>query len=140
LSKTGWIIKADTIKELASKIGMVGMTAEALENTIAKYNEYCKLGKDIEFSRDPKTMEPINQPPYYAMPLVPNFVNTQGGPRHNDKAQVMNPYNEPIRRLYSSGELGSIYGFLYEGGGDVGECMAFGRIEGGNAAAEKSLK
>jgi predicted oxidoreductase len=44
---------------------------------------------------------------------------------------------EPIARLYSAGELGSIYSFLYQGGGNVGECFAFGRIAGRNAAAQE---
>jgi len=45
----------------------------------------------------------------------------------------------PIGRLYSAGELGSIYSFLYQGGGNIGECFAFGRIAGRNAAAEVPL-
>jgi predicted oxidoreductase len=44
---------------------------------------------------------------------------------------------KPIPRLYSAGELGSIYSFLYQGGGNVGECFAFGRIAGRNAARER---
>ena len=40
------------------------------------------------------------------------------------------------RRLYSAGELGSIYSYLYQGTGNIGECLAFGRIAGRNAAAE----
>ena len=45
----------------------------------------------------------------------------------------------PIPRLYSAGELGSIYSFNYNAGGNVGECFAFGRIAGRNAAKEKPL-
>ncbi len=130
----GWIKRADTIAELSKSLGV---PLGPLENTIQKYNHYCEEGKDQDFDRDPKTLEPINEPPYYGMPLVPNFINTQGGPRRNEKAQIVNPYGEPIGRLYSAGELGSIYGFLYQGGGNVGECLAFGRIAGRNAADEK---
>lgn len=43
----------------------------------------------------------------------------------------------PIPRLYSAGELGSIYSYLYQGTGNIGECLAFGRIAGRNAAAEQ---
>ena len=39
-------------------------------------------------------------------------------------------------RLYSAGELGSIYSYLYQGTGNIGECLAFGRVSGRNAAAE----
>jgi succinate dehydrogenase/fumarate reductase flavoprotein subunit len=70
------------------------------------------------------------------MPIVGGILNTQGGARRNAKAQVVQPDYSPIPRLYSAGEFGSVYGFLYNGGGNVGECMAFGRIAGRNAAAE----
>jgi len=130
----GWIKRASTISELAKSLGF---PPTKLEDTISRYNHYCEQGKDPDFDRDPKSLDPINEPPYYGMPLVPNFINTQGGPRRNEKAQIMNPFDEPIRRLYSAGELGSIYSFLYQGGGNVGECLAFGRIAGRNAAAEK---
>jgi succinate dehydrogenase/fumarate reductase flavoprotein subunit len=129
----GWIKKADTIRELAKKLGV---DATGLAETIDKYNHYCEQGKDPDFNRDPNTLEAINEPPYYGMPLMPNFINTQGEPRRNEKAEIVNPFGEPIPRLYSAGELGSIYGFLYQGGGNVGECIAFGRIAGRNAAAQ----
>jgi predicted oxidoreductase len=48
----------------------------------------------------------------------------------------MRPDGTPIARLYSAGELGSIYSYLYQGTGNIGECLAFGRISGRNAAAE----
>jgi succinate dehydrogenase/fumarate reductase flavoprotein subunit len=34
--------------------------------------------------------------------------------------------------------LGSVWGMLYQGGGNIAECIAFGRIAGANAAAEKA--
>ena len=51
-------------------------------------------------------------------------------------AQIMRPDGSPIARLYSAGELGSIYSYLYQGTGNIGECLAFGRVSGRNAAAE----
>ena len=35
----------------------------------------------------------------------------------------------------SAGELGSIYSYLYQGTGNIGECLGFGRIAGRNVAA-----
>jgi hypothetical protein len=35
--------------------------------------------------------------------------------------------------------MGSMYSYLYQGTGNIGECFAFGRIAGRNAVAEKSL-
>ena len=65
------------------------------------------------------------------------MLNTQGGPRRNEKGQIVRPDGQPIPRLYSAGELGSIYSYLYQGTGNIGECLAFGRISGRNAVAEK---
>ena len=42
----------------------------------------------------------------------------------------------PIPRLYSAGELGSIYSYLYQGTGNIGECLAFGRSRAATPPAE----
>jgi len=47
------------------------------------------------------------------------------------------PDGSPIPRLYSAGELGSIYSYLYQGTANIGECLAFGRVAGRNAASER---
>ena len=53
---------------------------------------------------------------------------------------MLNPEGEPIPRLYASGELGSIFGQLYPGGGgNIAECIAFGRIAAENAAKEPRI-
>ncbi len=73
----------------------------------------------------------ISNPPYFAIQLWPGAPNTQGGPRRNEKAQVVDTKGMPIPRLYSAGELGSIFGMLYpSGGGNLAECITFGRIAG----------
>lgn len=154
----GWIIKADTIRELATRIGR---DPDAVEATVKKYNEYCAAGVDPDFGRgaDPglgkvKTLadsksgspavgkvkarlEPIHSPPYYAIEAKPQILNTQGGPRRNKYAQVLDSMGKAIPGLYSAGELGSIYSDCYQGGGNVGECIAFGRIAGMGAAKER---
>ena len=129
----GWIRKGDTLRELAEKIGI---PADNLEETVSRWNQYCRDECDPEFGRDPLTMVAIDTPPYYEVIQWPS-ANTLGGARRNKDAQVLNPDGEPIPRLYSSGEFGSIYGFLYQRGGNLAECIAFGRIAGKNVAAEK---
>ena len=64
------------------------------------------------------------------------MINTQGGPRRNERSEILRPNGEKIPRLYSAGELGSIYSYLYQGTGNIGECLGFGRIAGRNVAAE----
>jgi succinate dehydrogenase/fumarate reductase flavoprotein subunit len=130
----GWILKADTIRELALKMGK---NPDALEKSLATWNRSCAAGNDSEFGRPKERMIAIQTPPYYAMELVPAFVNTLGGPRHNGRAQVLDTNRKPIPRLYSAGELGSVFSYGYQGAGNFSECVAFGRIAGEHAAAEK---
>lgn len=42
----------------------------------------------------------------------------------------------PIEDLYSAGEFGSIWGNMYQGTGNIGECVVFGRIAARNAMAK----
>lgn len=128
----GWISKADSLAALAA---LVGLDPAALEQTVARWNRDCAAGRDAEFGRT-LMLAPLGAGPYYAVELSPSMLNTQGGPRRNERAQIVRPDGTPIPRLYSAGELGSIYSYLYQGTGNIGECLAFGRIAGRNAAAE----
>lgn len=147
----GIIIKAQTIRELAEKIKV---PADALEATVKRWNTDIKNGKDTEFGRilkrDPKgkstfagreapiVSEPLSEEgPFYAVPLYPTMLNTQGGPKKNIKGQVMDPLDRPIPRLYAAGELGSMWGSIYQGATNNAECIVFGRIAGREAAKEK---
>jgi succinate dehydrogenase/fumarate reductase flavoprotein subunit len=133
----GWIIQGDSVKDLATKIGV---DPQVLMDTVRNYNLYCKQGEDLECDREPMTLVALDTAPYYAVKLWPGGPNTQGGPRRNRKAQVMRADGTPVPRLYSAGELGSIYGMLYPvGGGNLAECIAFGRIAGDNVSRHCSL-
>jgi predicted oxidoreductase len=113
----------------------LGLDPEALEATVERWNIACAAHHDAEFGRT-LMLAPIVKPPFYAVELSPSMLNTQGGPRRNEKGQIVRPDGTPIPRLYSAGELGSIYSYLYQGTGNIGECLAFGRVSGRNAAAE----
>ncbi|MBI2908957.1 MAG: FAD-dependent oxidoreductase [Chloroflexi bacterium] len=132
--KKGWIVGGHTVGELAGKIGMLAAT---LEDTVRNWNKICAEGKDAEFGRT-KDLTPLDQPPFYAVKLFPGGPNTQGGPRRNSKSQVLNAFGGRIPGLYAAGECGSTYGMLYPGaGGNLAECIAFGRVAAENAVKEK---
>jgi succinate dehydrogenase/fumarate reductase flavoprotein subunit len=138
----GWVIRANTIEELAGKIsadpdngGM--MSPAALRATMNRYHEHCQTGEDVDFGKPKEWLQSIQDPPYYAVKLWPGGPNTQGGPKRNTGGQSLRVDNTPIPRLYAAGELGSVWGMLYQRGGNIAECIAFGRIAGMNAAAEK---
>ena len=146
----GWIVKADTLAELAGKIKI---KPEALEKTLGKWNNDIKTGVDTLFHRavnrptDDETANPehvravwsapIEKAPFYAMELYPAMFNTQGGPRRDVRGQILDVYGKAIPRLYSAGELGSMWGMVFQGASNIAECMVFGQIAGRNAAAEK---
>jgi succinate dehydrogenase/fumarate reductase flavoprotein subunit len=132
----GWIVKGETIPELAAKLGI---KPEELEATIARYNENCKQQVDPDFNRPKQSLVAIDKPPYYAVKLYPTMVNTQGGPKRNGKCQVEDPFGEPIPRLYTAGEMGSFWGWMYNGGGNNAECLCTGQIAARNAVALKPL-
>jgi succinate dehydrogenase/fumarate reductase flavoprotein subunit len=130
----GWIKSADSLAGLAP---VVGLDPRVLVDTVGRWNCSCEVQHDAEFRRT-LMLAPIVKPPFYAVELSPSMLNTQGGPRRNERGQIVRPDGTPIPRLYSAGELGSIYSYLYQGTGNIGECLAFGRISGRNAAAEAS--
>ncbi|WP_417142256.1 FAD-dependent oxidoreductase [Raoultibacter massiliensis] len=134
----GWIFKGETIEELAKNIkaerpchdeseAINGIDGAALAATIEKYNSYCEAGKDPDFNRDAKHMLPLNNPPYYAIELGYSSINTQGGPERNENCQAMDPFGEPIPRLYSTGEFGSYNAFVYDIG-NILEAITTGRV------------
>jgi len=127
----GWIVRGETMKELAGKLGI---NPADLETTVYRYNEQCENGKDPDFGRPARSLTPLSKPPFYCVKLYPATYNTQGGPRRNAKCQVVDPDNRPIPRLYSAGELGSFWGWMYNGGGNNAEALCTGQIAGRNAA------
>ena len=137
----GWFIKADTLEALGKKIEIknffgevVGMDAAGLVETVSKYNEYCAAGKDLDFGRASETLVPLSKPPFYAMEVCDCQTQTGGGPQHNGYAQTLDAFGTPIPRLYSAGELGFIYGVIYNGGASAA-AYAEGRVAGKHAAA-----
>lgn len=126
----GWIIRTKTVRELADHLSLDAVT---LEDTLAKYNEYCRNGNDPDFNRPRQDLSPI-ETPYYAIEVWPAIANTQGGPRRDKESRVLDPYGKPIPGLYAAGEFGSIWGFIYPGGCNNSECLVFGQIAGRNAA------
>ena len=129
----GWITKADSIRGLAEKLNI---DSKGLQETIDQYNRDWKDGRINAFGRLPNQMAPIEEAPFYGVELCLSIINTQGGPKHNCRAQALDMEGRPIPRLYKAGELGSFFGHLYQGGSNLPEALAFGRLAGEGAAAE----
>ena len=151
-----WIVQADTIEELAEKLGV---DVDGLNATLAVFNPNAEEGIDPvwhrgEYQFDINTagdatrtdiknpcLAPIAKGPFYGSPIVPGTCGTNGGPRINTNAQVLNAFGQPIPRLYAVGNLsGSIFGDSYPGGGGcLGAGGVMGMLAGFHAAALESL-
>ena len=138
----GEVLVGNTLEELAEAIRQSNggedapdFSTEKFVATIAAYNKRFDAGEDADYGRPFSTMVPVKDGPFYALKIGPTYFNTMGGPRRNAKAQVINVDGYPIEGLFSAGELGSIFCDMYNGSGNLGETMVFGRIAGFNAAA-----
>ncbi|MBI2857935.1 MAG: FAD-dependent oxidoreductase [Chloroflexi bacterium] len=99
----GWIIRANTIEELAGKIlaepdnnGL--MSGNTLKATLEQYNRFCDKGCDDEFRKAKEWLQPVDGPPYYAVKLWPGGPNTEGGPKRNVNGQCPGGPSGPIPR------------------------------------------
>ena len=128
----GRFVKAETLAELATKLGI---PADAVQETIKTHNSYMAEGKDPDFNRQyTKSMIPLAEGPFYAIAQWPAVHHTMGGLRINKDAQVIDIWGNPIPRLYAAGEVtGGVHGSNRLGGNAVPDCIVFGRIAGTNA-------
>nr|WP_247652462.1 FMN-binding protein [Lactiplantibacillus pentosus] len=115
----------------------VAVPAENLTKTIAQFNDSAESGVDLAFDRAAASMEAFDKGKVYAIKLAPAVLNTQGGPERNENAEILSVNGDPIPHLYGAGELGGICTNRYQGGGNLAECLIFGKIAGENAAKQK---
>ncbi len=137
----GQVIQGETIEELSQKIRDLGEAPDfnadgELDKALEKYNAHCHAndgeGEEDDWGR--MCTVPVETGPFYAVKIGPTMYNTQGGPRRNGYAQVINTEGYPIPGLFEGGEMGSVFADMYNGSGNLGETMVFGRYAGQNAA------
>lgn len=114
--KAGYVIKADSITELALKIGA---DAAALEQTVANSNRYAAEGVDPEFHKGGSAADlalgdaehkpnpclgPIAAAPFYAVQIFPGDGSTMLGLKTSASTQVLDEHTQqPIPGLYACG-------------------------------------
>ena len=102
----GAMYAADTLEELADRIGYTGETKENFLRSVAHYNELCDAGVDTDFAKDPHFLFPVKEPPYYA--VTGNMSQgicmvTMGGFVVDNSYNVVDKNYEPIKGLYAAG-------------------------------------
>lgn len=146
--ETGSVVRGNTIAELARQIDV---PAEALEQTVQRFNEFAAKGQDPDFGRgqsayniclgDPgykpnAALGPIERAPFYAARVFPADVGTCGGVITNEHAQVLDENDEVIDGLYATGNItATVMGRTYLGaGGSIANTMVFGYVAARHAA------
>lgn len=144
-----WVAKAETLAEMASKIGV---DAENLSTTISRFNELAEQLDDQDFGRGKidydrfygdrsrdgaaATLGGLTKAPFYAVEIGMGALGTNGGPKTNAQAQILDVDGRPIAGLFGAGNVISApTGSVYAGaGGTLGPALTFGYIAGRAAA------
>ncbi|ONM48421.1 FAD-dependent oxidoreductase [Nocardia donostiensis] len=127
----GWIRRADSIAGLAE---LIGADPATLERTVTYYNQACADGRDDQFGRAPHTLAPVSEPPFYVLEVAPLLGWSNGGPRRDGRARVLDVSGAVIEGLYAAGEVSSTYSWAKDGGFHIADAFAFGRVAGREAA------
>ena len=135
LDKSGYLVKGDTLEDLAAAMEFDSNATSALLKTVETWSGYVASGTDADFARDIGTpLTDLSTGPYYAVNVGPGIHHCMGGVKINSEAQVISTDGNPIPGLYACGEVtGGIHGANRLGGNAVADIVVFGRIAGENA-------
>lgn len=134
----GLWVSAPTLEELAEKIGV---PADALSATVARFNELAADGKDVDFGRGDQAYDrafsgggsplvPVTEGPFHAARFGVSDLGTKGGLRTDEHARVLRGDGSVIEGLYAAGNtMAAVSGEVYPGGGNpIGACMVFSHL------------
>ena len=139
----GTYVKADTLEEL---VEMIGLPVDQTLATIARYNDLCLSGADVDFGKTADKLYTIAEAPFFAhiatletgMPVL----TVMGGLRTNSEMQVCDADDVPLPGLYNVGTMvGDFYAGAYtfqEEGINYGACcITFGYLVGKHVARDE---
>jgi len=145
----GWMPRAGSLAGLA---GLIGVDREGLTATVARWNESCACGADLDFGRggnvydryggDPgvagaPNLGPLTGPPFYAVRVLAGTIGTKGGPVTDATGRVLTNAGTPVEGLYAAGNAAAFWtGDAYPApGATLGIAMTMGYLAGRHAAA-----
>jgi hypothetical protein len=137
--KKNYLLSAPSLSELAQKISV---DAQALQETVALHNQDADVGVDRLFAKgsqalnryngDPgqlpnPCLHPLNQAPYFALPVLPAPIGSSVGLKTNAHAQVLGADGHAMEGLYACGnDMSSVMGGRYPGPGiTLGPALVF---------------
>ena len=129
---SGKLMQADTLDELADKLGYEGEYKENFLKSIERYNELCDKGVDLDFGKMKKDMTPIRQAPFYGIAVGSWLLATMNGVRVNTNLEAITPEGNAIPGLYVIGnDMGGFFSNSYPqmfGGTAHGKTVCFARL------------
>jgi succinate dehydrogenase/fumarate reductase flavoprotein subunit len=142
--RSGYLIKGQTLEELARKCGI---DPAGLRETVATFNTNARAGVDPDFGRGETafnryggdagnqpnpSLGPIEKGPFYAVRVVPGSFGTFAGLDTDGLGRALNNDGEPIDGLYVAGnDQANVMGGHYPAGGiNLGPALTFGYIAG----------
>lgn len=138
-TEAGWMVSADTVEELADKIGV---DAERLAATVEKWNGYFDEAEpqDAEYLRDLSGCQRFDTAPYYAVMTNSSFLVTVSGLTIDPDSRVLDKNEQPIAGLFATGNTsGGMFADQYPRhlpATSVGRAVTTGFVAGRTAAAE----
>ena len=125
----GLIMKADTIEELADKMGFTGADKDNFVATVARYNELYDKQNDEDFGKPASRLSAIRTAPFYGCWLGASLLCSMQGISITENCQAKDSNNEPIPGLYVTGDMsGSFFQNNYPcvmGGTACGRTLTF---------------
>jgi 3-oxosteroid 1-dehydrogenase len=137
-----WIVQANTLEELANK---VGIDPAGLAEQVTTFNKFAETGVDEQHGRgtdeydrywgDPQhepspVLGELTEPPFYAIELHLGSAGNRGGLVIDGSGRVRNVTGSVIDGLYACGHTAAdlVFGGGYNSGTAIGSAMAFGYL------------
>ena len=125
----GCFFRADTLDELADKLGFTGEAKDTFLATVERYNELYDAQEDTDFGKPAYRLSAIRKAPFYGCWLGASLLTTEQGIAINEKGQALDTNNQPMPGLYVTGDMsGSFFANNYPclmAGVAMGRTMTF---------------
>lgn len=127
----GFVQKADTIEELARKLGL---PPEELKKTVARNNKLAYEGNDVDYGKEKHRLSPVDKPPFYGAKNTGWMLCTLDGIQINTNMNAIDTEGNPIPGLFVIGnDSGGYFANEYPNlatGMACGRTVTFGRLVG----------
>lgn len=110
----GLIFQADTLEELADKLGFDADAKANFLATVERYNELFDKQSDDDFGKMAPRLSAVRQAPFYGCWLGASLLTTEQGIAINENTQALDEERNPIEGLYVTGDMsGSFFANNY---------------------------